>query len=220
MLLLPIISRCRWYIMGSLSIYHRVRQSPSVIYLLSMHTRMLVQLLWAPRLVYTVCWCYDGFPPRRLKGSNQKIASWKRTAGLPFVCANLLTVCSLQPMDATSECTSALPWALKSLWSVWWASQLLTWTYLKISQPITSTCFQVMTSAVKDVLKWKPELTTVLKDNDGQSLLSHCHISLSQIPKPLSVQFSSLALFVCLLCFLLSLRLNFNSVPLPLWKLF
>lgn len=46
MLLLPIIPRCRWYIIGSLSIYHRVRQSPSVISLLSMHTRILVQLLW------------------------------------------------------------------------------------------------------------------------------------------------------------------------------
>lgn len=46
MLLFPIIPRCRWYIMGSLSIYHHVRQSPSVISLLSMHASILVQLLW------------------------------------------------------------------------------------------------------------------------------------------------------------------------------
>lgn len=116
-------------------------------------------------------------------------------------------------MDATSEYTSALPWALKSLWSLWWASQLLTWADLKISQPITSTCFHVMTSAVKDVLKWKPEPTIVLKDDDGQAHLSCCiYLSHKFLSLRLCNFLLSLYLFAC--CVLFSVW-DTISTPFP-----
>lgn len=104
MLLLPIIPRFVDGILLDLSASTTVWDKVPQSYL----SRLCIHAYWfsfsgAPQLVSSVCWCYDGFPPRRRKGSNQKIASWKQTAGISFVCATLLAVCSLQPMDATSE---------------------------------------------------------------------------------------------------------------------